>query len=110
MSGWTPGPWTVQLTCPSPRTRATAFEVVTEDYDVAAGYIGIRKAEDAQLIAAAPELYEALEYALAKLRQYADEDGFSGNHGAGCMTDPDDFICEAEWKAEAALAKARGES
>jgi hypothetical protein len=64
----TPGPWHVQRLQVDPHgiIRIGGFEVVTEAYDVVGGNPGvapIRKQEDAYLIAAAPDLLEALEMA-----------------------------------------------
>ena len=95
--GWTPGPWRIETT---ERTQGdwkwreivaaspddSDHVVLGEVFVDGSGYPFDNHAEaNARLIAAAPELYEALELYL--------------NHGA----------MMAREKAEAALAKARGE-
>ena len=90
---WTPGPWAVQVSEPLITSRATAFEIVTDDFDVVGGRVAIRNAADARLIAAAPDLYAALEvmieWANTEPGQYPG--GYPGR------------------KAAQALAKARGD-
>ena len=68
MSAHTPGPWAVQVAEPIITSHATAYEIVTDDFDVVGGRVGIRSAADACLIAAAPDVYEALE-ALVELER-----------------------------------------
>ena len=94
MSKHTPGPWRVQPAQITPTSKATTFEVVTDEWDVVAGRVGIRKETDATLIASAPDLLEALE---DLINQCGKEQG------------------ELYWwidleQARAAIAKAKGES
>ena len=79
---FTPGPWLPHLGY-GPSSEIELYV----DVDIPA------TKEDFKLIAAAPELYEALEFLL------------TCKHGEFC-----DHYREAERKAKAALAKARGES
>lgn len=69
---------------------------------------GCREANIA-LIAAAPELYEALEAALKRLQEYAEEDEVSTGYGSGCMSDPQEFIEDVMASGLRVMAKARGE-
>ena len=93
MSKHTPGPWTVQLAQITPTSKATKFEVVTDEWDVVAGRVGIRKESDAILIASAPDLLDALDNLLSACQ-------LPGDH------------CEMEQAIAAgiaAIAKAKGE-
>ena len=94
---WTPGPWSVAGTCTVYAVSEDGVNIF--DAQVQPGYAGDRRTPvneitaNAQLIAAAPELYEALEKMV--------EDDFKS--GA-----PDHYQRTAS--ARAALAKARGET
>lgn len=96
---WTPGPWTVLITGMRGSfhiPQAQAHEAGHAD-DGVDGY-SVSKA-NAQLIAAAPELYEALANLVSRFEQacrYAGSDA--------------KFIGEATTKARAALASARGDA
>lgn len=101
MSKHTPGPWAVvelvdgyDIRCPESRCRI----VTASDPEAVWGAIG--REEDACLIAAAPELLEALELAL-------------GSYNRLLLSDPpkDAWVFNGvEAKARAALAKAKGEA
>lgn len=56
MSGFTKGPWSVGGGC-----RATGFTVKIASGELLVGGAGLTSEANARLIAAAPELYEALE-------------------------------------------------
>ncbi len=60
----TPGPWKVQITAHQTARGITAAEITSEDWDVVAIGLGVRRAADALLIAAAPTLLDAIQYAL----------------------------------------------
>ena len=75
---WTPGPWS-----------ADEFEIRSADRVICEAFQG---EEDATLIAAAPELYEALNNIVGSMALEFGDD------------------CEEVIAARAALAKARGES
>ena len=92
MSGWTPGPWAVQVAEPMITSRATAYEIVTDGFDVVGGRVGIRSAADACLIAASPDMADAL-----RQWQHAEETG------------DDAELANARKSRDMALAKARGE-
>lgn len=83
---FTPGPWTIRET---PESDYTDFAI-----HIGPDYIGVYKESDAHLIAAAPELYEALETLIADCLSYS------------AWERP----CHAIDIAEHALKKARGES
>lgn len=89
---WTPGPWTLDTSEKWPQVYAneTVISSSTE------------RIEDAHLIAAAPDLYEALEELL--------EHGIIGGHSGRSDDDEpcDDEDC-ATCKVQAVLAAARGE-
>lgn len=89
----TPGPWEAQLTEVYPGHKKYVYEIVTPDYDVVSALLNIRKEEDARLIAAAPELFEALEELLRRVQ-----------YDAECQT----YWPDAQAKAQAALSKAMG--
>lgn len=101
MSEWTPGPWRVSKK--NPRRVAADHRMITTIYHSNNG-LGATPAQaveltmalaDARLIAAAPDLYEALEEALANIE--AREEALAGEEA---------FV----ERARAAIAKARGET
>ena len=59
----TPGAWEVRVEQITPGSNATCFTVATDDFDVVSPLLGIRCEDDAALIAAAPDLLEALLFA-----------------------------------------------
>jgi hypothetical protein len=65
---------------------------------------------NAHLIAAAPDMYEALSLAIEKLKEYAEADEEANGYGDGCFQRPDEFIEATVAKCSAALAKAEGKS
>lgn len=67
----------------------------------------VKDKPDAKLIAAAPELLEALETCAKRLRAYADADTMAGLDGVGTFAEPDRFVCKALIAAENAIAKAK---
>ena len=60
MSYFTPGPWKVQDEQLSPASEKRGFTIVTESFDVVSGFLAIRREADAQLISAAPDMYEVI--------------------------------------------------
>ena len=112
---WTPGPWAVQVSEPLITSRATAFEIVTEDFDVVGGRVAIRNAADARLMAAAPDGFEAASAAYlailkSPLNAWRVDQGMNGTLvmlrdfiALALDLDPEDVQAEYE-------AKARGES
>lgn len=56
----TPGAWEVRVEQIAPGSNAACFTVATDDFDVVSPLLGIRCEDDAALIAAAPDLLEAL--------------------------------------------------
>ena len=88
---FTPSPWEVDEPIKSIATGELMYHVKGPNLITDFEDWGFTKA-DAHLIAAAPELYEALEFLL------------TCKHGEFC-----EHYREAEFKAKAALAKARGE-
>lgn len=95
MSDFTKGPWAAQATHPTPNKLDQLV------MNAAGTHVGwAYRNEDAHLISAAPELYEALSYALADYDNWvSDEDNY-----------PHEHLVAWSDKARAALAKARGEA
>lgn len=105
---WTPGPWVVNEKFSSPHLLDADYCAITAGsgiYDAGryqhdgfefTGYIGMA---NANLIAAAPELYDALDDLLAEY--------MSVLRGPYCQYDED---CEITDKVKSAMEKARGES
>jgi hypothetical protein len=93
-AGFTKGPWQCRGMPFSPNYFIERLDV-GRDEPAIAQVLGPETA-NARLIAAAPELYEALAQARQVLATYRPD---------GEPT----FYMEAVWNAEAALAKARGE-
>jgi len=91
---WTKGQWEVRVEQIAPTSNETCFTVATDEYDVISPMLGIRKEEDANLIAVAPELYKKLDmlhsYLLEDDSHYAESQEFN--------------------EVETLMAKARGES
>lgn len=100
---WTPGPWVIskisETSVTTPNRRGICS---TGGYSVNLEFekIGIENAANACLIAAAPELYEALDTLVGTYRKLYED------------TQPvDDLDCDKPFaKATEALAKARGET
>jgi hypothetical protein len=101
----TPGPWTVVAD-----DTVYAFPPSTDPKAIAAGYANdaqliaeVSVAEDARLIAAAPDLLEAME---------AVSDEWDAYIGSGDTEGHDDPVLVGEKVADlrAAIAKAKGES
>jgi hypothetical protein len=95
MSGakWTPGPWKVQSAFIGPLLITAHGQLIAKvgdaDFKTAAG--------NAELIASAPDLYEALE----RIMEYA--------HAGARICDVDPTVQPEFVKARAALKKAKGE-
>ena len=89
---FTPGPWLFS----SYRSGNSVIVIDGKEFDVATVNYPNRDA-NAHLIAAAPELYEALDGLLADITEYQEINNLGGQNN--------------HWqvKAKAALAKARGE-
>jgi len=83
---WTPGPWHADR----------EFDICGEDGHVIADCFG--KPANARLMAAAPELYEALAKLVPRFERACAHAGSD-----------EEFIAEATATARAALAKARGD-
>ena len=99
---FTPGPWiAVSRGCFGETHEADVHECAKWDVDMDDGEFmrGNFRMEDANLIAAAPELYEALRIAAKDL------------HMAACMISPEinPAFFETVKRARAVLDKARGE-
>lgn len=92
---FTPGPWDVEE-MPSGRVTVTAGQFFICGDENSYGVIDA----NAHLIAAAPELYEALETAIEEIKHLRK---LAGDNGA--MIDDTDFV-----EGIAALSKARGEA
>lgn len=99
---FTPGPWiAVSRGCFGGTHEADVHECAKWDVDIHDGEFmrGNFRMEDAHLIAAAPELYEALRMAANDL-----------NTAAHFLPDTGLALLETVKQAHAALAKARGEA
>ena len=96
---WTAGPWRVNGSLPGPTCDECGADTISDDIGIwsksapiAAAIMDARQESNAHVIAAAPELFEALE--------------------AACEWDGQDMEgVDAVWldRARAALAKAKGE-
>ena len=98
---FTPGPWTVHHRMRDCVTFEGKFGTENLFLENREGYYACQSEYDAHLIAAAPELYEALEH----LFNVANHFNVSGVY---LSEDAENF--KALEAAEMALAKARGES
>lgn len=91
---FTPGPWRIRKT--------SVYDAVYTDDDILIAFVGIRENEEAQannaLIAAAPELYEALQLLINALHKHTPDMSQSA------LAD----ICPACDVAAVALTKAQG--
>ena len=105
---WTPGPWRYDRTNGSPTTGEHMIAGAKPGYlaevrDCGSGDVRA----NAHLIAAAPDLYAALDDLLAAYAE-PDQQICCGGHGCGCRGASVRDL--AEHRARAALAKARGET
>lgn len=106
---WTPGPWQVFGPDDAPNPNVGLWQVESELMNIANH---ITRA-DAHLIAAAPELYGALERAVEIIHEHVPEDAL-GQGGGIC---PEPGMPDQTWPIkeeelhymDTALAKARGE-
>lgn len=100
---WTPGPWRVEPTFET--DESDPQEIRTQRLILAGDrqYIAETISNHAHLIAAAPELYEALEQAVEALNSYSDV--VDGSYGEPMPN----TAMKAVLVCEAALRKARGE-
>lgn len=108
-AGFTPGPWERdrhgQLKSPDGRM------VVVWDAGIAFGQRDRETEANASLIAAAPELYEALEEACEAIRELRLSDGHAARTGEEVRFDRAlSQICQHENRIKLLLAKARGEA
>lgn len=90
---FTPGPWVVYRDMPTDVVVSKSGECSLATLDCGCGDRNTQRA-NAHLIAAAPELYEALDACLGLILNQEMQDGFESQQGH---------------MARAALAKARGE-
>ena len=111
MSKHTPGPWSVreysadiQIIAGNFREPALVRRIVGASNDCQTA-LRIEQAANARLIAAAPELLEALRDALAAMEHMGDV-----MNGMDIVTDEDEAHFPAFAKARAAITKAEGTS
>jgi hypothetical protein len=92
MATFTPGPWRIE--------ERFQGRLMIRSIDATIAYVAVGEGEfeDANLIATAPELYRALEWAADILGDFG---------GCSCMSETDS--CCPSSAARTALAKARGE-
>lgn len=90
----TPGPWNAVYTQLNPVDEQFAFCIATDRYDVVSGDMAIQNEADATLIAAAPDMLEALEALLNRIQHDKD-----AKH----------WFVEEQIMARNAIAKAKGE-
>lgn len=100
MSGHTPGPWAAFTVHSASVNPYCAYLIAGPKTRIMDRTVGFTR-EDAYLIAAAPDLLEALEELFADYKQLAD----SGDAGFWRLEDQ-----EAGKKALAAIARAKGEA
>ena len=105
---WTPGPWRYDRTNGSPTTGEHMIAGAKPGYlaevrDCGSGDVRA----NAHLIAAAPDLYAALDDLLASYAE-PDQQICCGGHGCGCRGASVRDL--AEHHARAAIAKARGQA
>jgi hypothetical protein len=100
MLKYTKGEWRVEH-LKVPTARAFSIGISTEEYDVCTYPLGIRNKDDAQLISAAPDMYEALKEMVRHPKIEAETSG----SWIIC-----ERITERLEKAERALAKAEGKA
>ena len=114
---WTPGPW--QITEPNGQGNGISIVGPDEWPRLPEAWLGIKvtsaeQIANANLIAAAPDLYEALENTIDYLYQQIT-DGCKGCFGDCASANPKPSFCPLREmqrdydQARAALAKARGE-
>ena len=97
---FTPGSWEVRIEQILPTSKAECFTVATDNFDIVSPMLGIRNEQDANLIAAAPDLYEALEIMLADYWE-----------GSECFDKESQAYAKTVInQSRAALTKARGET
>lgn len=97
---FTPGPWSVNANSEQSDPDKLSVEIGDGAYFICQVDGGIHQKANARLIAAAPELLEALESLFDDYKQLAD----SGDCGCWLLEDQ-----EVGKKALAVIAKARGE-
>lgn len=100
---FTPGPWSVDGTGIGAKVRAADLRILVVRHRLP----GDEHEANAQLIAAAPDLYAALAQACANLAAVSIYDGADDD-------DPDAISARAAWERDlsrfrAALSRARGE-
>ena len=103
MSRHTPGPWVVESLVDGydiHAPQAGCFIATTSDPEMVWG--AVTRKDDARLVAAAPELLEALEY-------YAEKVADLNRYGVMIETSLRELELDLGSKAEAAIAKAKGE-
>ena len=104
---FTPGFWEVRIEQILPTSKAECFTVATDNFDIISPMLGIRNEQDANLIAAAPDLYSALDEAVKDLV------GYQWNVRTALKSDSrwagvSELIQQTIDQSRAALAKARG--
>lgn len=114
---FTPGPWHCASKKPRQISDKRGFKIAKCLLLTKGANFELSKQEglaNAHLIAAAPELYEALEQALAAIKDFLEyeHDGDPWTEDARAMGEMDihEFLADGRFdSARAALAKARGE-
>jgi|SRR5690554_2753947 len=108
-TNWTPGPWVIKHISDAP--PCGIVEVANHRYIYTEGRGFDEAASNAHLIAAAPELYEALINALAKMERDTEQIEWEWGFCRSMEElESDGALGQEITKARAALAKARGES
>jgi hypothetical protein len=70
---YTPGPWEVEYGQIHPASEKEAYTIRTDAFDVVSGHLLIRREADAALIAAAPDLADALRESQAREKRLRDQ-------------------------------------
>jgi hypothetical protein len=107
-TNFTQGDWQVRVDQIVPSSKAESFVVVTDEFDIISPSHGIRNESDANLIAAAPKMYAALDEAVKDLVAYQFNARMAAKSDSAWVG-VSEILQPSVDMARSALAKARGE-